>query len=154
MATWNTAEKNGMWRGGRVIASNGYVLIRVGKDHHLADCRGYAYEHRLVAEQSLGRKILSTEIVHHIDHNQQNNDPANLKVCASNKEHFAEHESELMSVIRELCCYSPYTRSQMAELFDEPPKKVGWALQRLRKKGQIRLLESGSWSSFGHSSKF
>lgn len=44
-----------MWKGGRSIASNGYVLVRVGKKHHLADVRGYAYEHRIVAEQKLGR---------------------------------------------------------------------------------------------------
>jgi len=33
MAEWNVGKKNGMWRGGRSIASNGYVLIRVGKEH-------------------------------------------------------------------------------------------------------------------------
>lgn len=42
---------------GRSIASNGYVLIWVGRDHPLADVRGYAYEHRLVASQTIGRWI-------------------------------------------------------------------------------------------------
>lgn len=49
---------NANWRGGRSIASNGYVLIRVGTGHHLADVRGYAYEHRVVAENSLGRRLV------------------------------------------------------------------------------------------------
>src|SRR4051812_41815968 len=47
-------EDNPNWRGGRSIASNGYIIVRVGVGHHLADVRGYAYEHRLVAEQKLG----------------------------------------------------------------------------------------------------
>ena len=47
-------EVNGQWKGGRTVASNGYILIRVGKEHHLADVRGYAYEHRLIAETKLG----------------------------------------------------------------------------------------------------
>lgn len=49
---------NPNWKGGRSIASNGYVLIKVGTGHHLADVRGYAYEHRLVAERKLGRRLL------------------------------------------------------------------------------------------------
>ena len=55
MAKHNIGKKNGMWKGGRSVASNGYVLIRVGMDHHLADVRGYAYEHRLVAEKKIRR---------------------------------------------------------------------------------------------------
>lgn len=71
---------NPNWRGGRSVASNGYVLIRVGTNHHLADVRGYAYEHRLVAEEKLGRRLRRGEQVHHSDHNPQNNDPDNLEV--------------------------------------------------------------------------
>lgn len=48
---------NPMWKGGRSVASNGYVLIRVGVEHHLADVRGYAYEHRVVAEQKIKRAL-------------------------------------------------------------------------------------------------
>ncbi len=76
---------------GRTIASNGYVLIMVGKDHHLADVRGYAYEHRLVAEQKLKRRLLPGEIPHHIDGNKQNNDPANIEVVSSIAEHRLHH---------------------------------------------------------------
>ncbi len=65
MAKHNIGPKNGMWKGGRTITQKGYVLIRVGKDHHLADVRGYAYEHRLVAEKKLGRELLPGEVVHH-----------------------------------------------------------------------------------------
>lgn len=74
-----------------MVASNGYVLVRVGVDHHLADCRGYAYEHRLVAEATLGRRLHPHELVHHIDHDKQNNAPANLRVEPSRAYHRFEH---------------------------------------------------------------
>lgn len=52
-----TGENNPNWKGGRVVDPRGYVLIRVGVGHHLADVRGYAYEHRLIAEKKLGRRL-------------------------------------------------------------------------------------------------
>lgn len=91
MAQWNIGDKNGMWKGGRSLASNGYVLIRVGKDHHLADVRGYAYEHRLVAEQILGRRLLQGEIPHHVNGDKADNRPGNIEVLRSHAHHRAEH---------------------------------------------------------------
>jgi hypothetical protein len=91
MAGSQHRERNHQWKGGRSIASNGYVLIKVGVDHHLADVRGYAYEHRLVAEQKIGRRLLAGEIVHHVDGDKQNNDPANLQVEPSIAAHRVEH---------------------------------------------------------------
>lgn len=91
MARWNIGSKNGFWKGGRSVASNGYVLVRVGVDHRLADVRGYAYEHRVVAERKLGRALRRGEVVHHIDGNKQNNEPDNLEVLASSAHHRAKH---------------------------------------------------------------
>lgn len=82
---------NNLWKGGRSIASNGYVLIRVGKEHHLADVRGYAYEHRLVAEQKLGRRLRSGEIPHHINGDKQDNRPENIEVVESGFAHRVKH---------------------------------------------------------------
>ena len=76
---------------GRSIASNGYVLIRVGKDHPLADVRGYAYEHRLVASVALGRWVLPSEQVHHRNEIKTDNRPDNLEVVASLQEHRVLH---------------------------------------------------------------
>lgn len=36
------------WSNEKMIASNGYVKLRVGKTHPLADPNGYAYEHEIV----------------------------------------------------------------------------------------------------------
>lgn len=85
-------ERNALWKGGRTVASNGYVLIKVPPGHHLADRRGYAYEHRLRAEEKIGRRLLPGEQVHHIDLDRQNNDPANLDVVEQ-RQHMVLHRT-------------------------------------------------------------
>ena len=84
-------ERNPSWKGGRTVASNGYVLVMVGKNHHLADVRGYAYEHRVVAEQKIGRRLAPGEIVHHVDGDKRNNHPDNLDVEPSTAHHLLHH---------------------------------------------------------------
>lgn len=79
---------------GKTITPDGYVLIRVGKAHHLADVRGYAYEHRIVMEEKLGRPLLSGELVHHEDEVRSNNDPANLYV-KTRAQHVRLHKPRL-----------------------------------------------------------
>ena len=41
-------EGHHRWSDQRMLSSHGYVKVRVGKDHPLADRNGYAYEHLLV----------------------------------------------------------------------------------------------------------
>jgi hypothetical protein len=86
-------EQNNNWRGGKSVASNGYVLVRVGKDHHLSDVRGYAYEHRLVAESKLGRRLEAGEIPHHINGVKTDNRPENIQVVSCVAEHRSLHRS-------------------------------------------------------------
>lgn len=93
MAENRSRENNANWRGGRSIASNGYVLIRVGTDHHLADVRGYAYEHRIEAEKKLGRRLRRGEQVHHRDHDKMNNDHDNLEVARDRRHHAEQHRT-------------------------------------------------------------
>lgn len=90
MAGAQFGERNHQWKGGRSIASNGYVLIKVGVEHHLSDVRGYAYEHRLVAEEKLGRRLRRDEVPHHRDGNKQNNHPDNIEVV-TRSQHGAVH---------------------------------------------------------------
>jgi hypothetical protein len=73
------AEKNSRWNRGRLISSQGYVLIRVGKCHPLADPRGYAYEHLLVWVAAGRKRPRRGFLIHHRDENKRHNWLGNLK---------------------------------------------------------------------------
>ncbi|KZS63070.1 hypothetical protein A4G28_04350 [Mycobacterium ostraviense] len=62
--------------------------------HPDADSRGYVYEHRIVMEQKIGRRLTKTEVVHHINHVRDDNRPENLMLFASHSEHLRHHCAE------------------------------------------------------------
>jgi hypothetical protein len=80
-------QKHHSWKGGRFIASDGYVKI------HLGSPRKYRKEHFLVMEEFIGRLLRPTEVVHHIDGNKQNNELSNLVLLESESEHQQVHNS-------------------------------------------------------------
>jgi len=59
------------------------------------------HEHRVVAEQMLGRPLRENETVHHRDGNKRNNNPENLIIFRSQSEH-AKHHAEMKWFLREL----------------------------------------------------
>ena len=59
------------------------------------------HEHRIVAEQILGRALYPGEVVHHIDGNKRNNKPENLRVFESQSDH-AKFHAEFSWFIKEL----------------------------------------------------
>lgn len=88
--TTQPGPKNPNWKGGRTIASNGYVLVK-RPDHPGADVRGYVYEHRLVAEEQIGRALRKGEQVHHRNCVKTDNRPDNIEVASSIAEHRVLH---------------------------------------------------------------
>ncbi len=84
-------EANSNWRGGRSVTEHGYILLRVGVEHHLADVRGYAYEHRVVAEQVMGRHLRSGEIAHHKNGIRSDNRPQNIEIIDGISHHWLKH---------------------------------------------------------------
>jgi hypothetical protein len=77
-------------KGGRTVTRSGYVLIRV-PSHPDSDVRGYIYEHRLVAERILGRRLDRSEHVHHRNHVKSDNRDENLLVTSGPTEHKVHH---------------------------------------------------------------
>lgn len=80
---------NPAWKGGRRVDKQGYLLTWV-PEHPFANNAGCVREHRLVAERVLGRYLTRDEVVHHIDDDPANNDPANLIVYPTNGHHLAD----------------------------------------------------------------
>ena len=80
-------ENHRDWIGGRSIDLDGYALVAAPEGHPGARAIGMILQHRLVAEQHVGRPLRPEEVVDHIDGLQLHNDPSNLRVFSSNAEH-------------------------------------------------------------------
>ena len=95
----NKGRRHGMWCGGRIGHSDGYVYIHVetlaAKEQalygNMADQNGYILEHRLVAARKLGRSLTQNEIAHHENGKRDDNRPENISVIASPGEHIRLH---------------------------------------------------------------
>jgi hypothetical protein len=88
-------DKSTNWNGG-IKTMQGYIRI-LSPNHPYVATDGYVPQHRLVMEQSLGRYLLPTEIVHHKDGNKSNNDISNLELISP-----ANHR-----LVTELCNQCP-----------------------------------------------
>lgn len=64
------------------ITPDGYVRIFVGHGHPVSNATGYAYVHRKVMAEHLGRPLYKFETVHHRNGNRQDNRLANLELWA------------------------------------------------------------------------
>jgi hypothetical protein len=83
-------SSNPSFTGGRHKADTGYIRV-LAPDHHESDSRGYVFEHRLIAEQTIGRRLRSGEVVHHLNQIKHDNRPENLQVMPSQAAHLALH---------------------------------------------------------------
>lgn len=95
----NKGPAYGMWSGGRIKHSGGYVYIHVkalSTDEQelfrdMADSKGYILEHRLVAARELGRPLTDKEIAHHKNSDKADNRPDNIGVFADMGKHTKYH---------------------------------------------------------------
>lgn len=74
-----------------IIDLRGYRYTK-NKDHPNANKNGYVSEHRMVMSEHIGRPLLESEIVHHINGNKSDNRIENL-VILTRASHAAEHIS-------------------------------------------------------------
>lgn len=88
-----TGNRNSNWKGYRL--SWGYRYIKM-PSHPSCDNNSYMAEHRLVMEKKLNRYLDSNEIVHHKNHNKQDNRIENLEVMTQSQ-HILKHKKEMAS---------------------------------------------------------
>lgn len=86
-----TATKKGTFMQRIKYAGGRYWVYYLPK-HPDALSDGYVYEHRLVAEKMLHRRLKKKEYVHHKDNNGLNNALDNLMVFATNADHIRYHK--------------------------------------------------------------
>lgn len=81
----NSGKNHYKWKGGRKILKGGYIGI------YIPNKQIYIPEHRLIMEEYLGRKLKRQEVVHHINHNKQDNRIENLKLYENTGKHISEN---------------------------------------------------------------
>lgn len=125
--------------GKRIITTtHGYQALFL-PEHPNAMRNGYIYIHRLKMAQKLGRPLEPTEIIHHIDHNKQNNRISNLKITTKRGHRFEHRRS-----------------GKKLQLPDEPNSSItcecgcGEKLLKFDAYGRPRKFQSGHNSSFRH----
>jgi len=91
-------ERAQAWNGG-TKKTNGYISI-LSSDHPYATTQGYVLAHRLVMEAHLGRVLLPTEVVHHINGIKTDNRIENLMLFACNGKHLEYHQERKRHVAK------------------------------------------------------
>ena len=86
-------KNSSRWNGGKTFHKDGYVYI-YSPTHPYRDHHRYVFEHRLVIEKSLGRYLLPTEHIHHLNGDKKDNRIENLNIM-NNSEHLRLHWEEL-----------------------------------------------------------
>jgi DNA-binding CsgD family transcriptional regulator len=70
----------------------GYIVERFPEHPAARGQNSIVMQHRLVAEQLLGRYLTGAEVVHHEDRVRWNNDPSNLWLFRNHAEHMRHHK--------------------------------------------------------------
>lgn len=90
MSLAETGPKNHRWKGG-LKKHDGY-LLELCPNHPHADNNGYVPQHRLRMEAHLGRPLLPTEVVHHINDIRDDNRIENLMLFSGRGTHTNYHK--------------------------------------------------------------
>lgn len=115
-------EEQPMWKGGVHKTPEGYLVVRRPDHPYSSKTHHWVRVHRLVVEEHIGRYLLPTEVVHHIDGNPANNDISNLEVFSSNGEH-------LRATLKGI----PHHMSEEGRCHLSQMKKAEWASGKYRK---------------------
>ncbi len=102
------------WSGG--IKNNGEGYVEIKCSNHPKSCRGYVYEHILVAEQALGSYLPDGAVIHHVDGNKKNNDNNNLVICNSDSYHKLLHQRHKALIS---CGNANYLKCSYCQKYDD-----------------------------------
>lgn len=127
-------ERNPDWQGGRSVDRDGYATVPAPEDHPYARSIGRIAEHRLVMERKMGRQLLRSEVVDHIDGLTLHNAPENLRLFARNGDHLRETLAGRKKA---------FSASGHRSILQQGRQPEGWTPvdthRRRRERGDLRL---------------
>lgn len=91
------------------IMGNGYTAVSVGTHKKL--------EHRIIAEQALGKRLPEKAVVHHIDGDRSNNERSNLVICENTAYHRLIHQRQYAL---ESCGHPEWRKCKYCKQYDAP----------------------------------
>lgn len=137
------------------MTKNGYKIVSM-PGHSNADTQGRVYEHRLVAEQMLGRPLNRKEVVHHKDHNKLNNSPDNLLICTQaehNEMHRRDDASEACGDPMKYRCAYCKDYDDLNNMYKRPKGSQAWHLACAAKYKRVEDPITGPYK-YGNGAKY
>jgi len=101
----------------KIVTKKGYIKLYL-PNNLMANSHGYVSEHRIVMAEHLGRPLLREELVHHINHNKQDNRIENLQLL-NRSEHGIMHEN------------LPETKKWRSKMMKEKRKQKYWSTKKV-----------------------
>lgn len=89
----NSCNFNGLNGYGHTKKQNGGYVLAYAPKHPHAHKDGYLMLHTVIMERAIGRYLKENEVVHHINHDRQDNRLENLRLM-DKKEHMRMHMKE------------------------------------------------------------
>lgn len=118
------------WTEARMITPHGYVKIRVGGNHPLADPNGYVYEHLIVWVSAGNPRPSKGWLIHHRNEVKSDNRLGNLELKKKTR-HGVDHASPLtdeqVRSIRLAYDNREANTTMMAATYEVPPQTI-WKL--------------------------
>jgi hypothetical protein len=129
------------WSDARMVSPEGYVKLRIGKEHPLADPNGYAYEHLVVWVAAGNSRPPKGWLLHHKNEIKKDNRLSNLELKRKDR-HGVDHASPLLDhhvvAIRETYAKGFADTVALAGVYKIAPQTV-WKII----KGKTRLSAGG-----------
>ena len=90
----STGANHHAWKADqKLFSSHGYIKVRVGKAHPLADPNGYAYEHLVIWVSAGNPRPILGEVLHHISGEKTDNRIENLELTTRG-DHNRHHNTD------------------------------------------------------------